>query len=473
MDTNVNMYCLYLFVVLLIYTLSFLKINILPGGEHFQYISMVLYLIMAVWYFNRNRKNSLFCPEIIILLLGFIITFYDILVLNNLGFVRSFFLQSSDEAGRKSICLSLMGFDMFLLGEEWAKKFLARIKKSHIRFSNSTLNASNYAIPMHLVTFLAIALVFLSGQYIGFMKYIYEEGQNTNMISIVISVLIMVSTVLEFLKLCKINFNSNNIYLFLKQLNIIYLFNVVVWSLFLLLTGNRGDMMVIALPPVILYFFLVHKVSNRLVLLGAMVGMFVMVVIGLTRHGYNEYDEISDDYGVFMLVRDYGSAYVSQQGLIEYTDVHGTFGLSYGVKSLLSSVPFLGGVLLEGQNKSGKTGKTNEVTKEQFLPANAEGGMGTNLLGDLYYAGGAAFTLVYMFLLGWFLSDAYERLFNGYRINVASLLTYCWLFSDCLYIVRAPYYVLFRQIGFSLILFFLLYLMSSSRFYQLGRTARL
>lgn len=455
------MYYIYLFAIFLTYLLSFLKVSVLLGGESFQYISVVLYVIMAVWYFIRNRKQSIFCPEIIILTLGFIITFYDVLVLNNLEGVRSSFFQSSDVAGRKSICVAMMGFDAFILGEEWARKYFSRIKnKTHVRFSASSLVASSYAIPMHIITTLAIVLVFLSGQYIGFMKYIYEEGQNTNMITITISVLIMVSTVLEFLKLYKSSYDKSKIFPFLRGINKIYLFNVLIWSLFLLLTGNRGDMMIIALPPVILYFFLIHKVSNKLVLLGAMVGMFVMMAVGLTRHGYNEYDEVSDDYGVFMMFRDYGSAYVSQQGLIEYTDAHGTFGLSYGVQSLVSSVPFLGGVLFGDQSKTGKTGKTNELTKELFMSANAEGGMGTNLLGDLYYAGGLLFAVVYMFLLGWFLSDAYERLFNGYRISIAALVTYCWIFSDCLYIVRAPYYVLFRQIGFSLIIYFILYLLS-------------
>lgn len=455
------MYHIYLLVIFFTYSLSFLKISVLPGGVSFQYISMVLYLIMAVWYFIRNRKQSFFCPEIIILTLGFIITFYDVLVLNNLAFVRSFFFQSSDAAGRKAICVAMMGFDAFILGEEWAKKYFLRIrKKTHIRFSAPSLAPSAYAVPMHIITTLAILLVFLSGQYMGFMKYIYEEGKNTNMISITISVFIMVSTVLEFLKLYKSSYKTYKILPFLGRINKIYQFNVVVWSLFLLLTGNRGDMMVIALPPVILYFFLIHKVSNKLVLIGAMAGMFVMVLIGLTRHGYNEYDEVSDDYGVFMLFRDYGSAYVSQQGLIEYTDTHGTFGLSYGVQSLVSSVPFLGSFMFGNQNKTGKTGKTNNLTKELFMSANAEGGMGTNLLGDLYYAGGIIFSVVYMFLLGWFLSDAYERLFNGYRISIATLVTYCWIFSDSLYIVRAPYYVLFRQIGFSLIVYSILYLLS-------------
>ena len=218
--------------------------------------------------------------------------------------------------------------------------------------------------------------------------------------------------------------------------------------------------MVIAFPPIILYFFFIHKISNKLVLLGAMGGMFIMVLIGLTRHGYNEYEDVSGDYGYLFIFRDYGSAYVSQGGLIEYTDAHGKYGLSYGVKSLVSSVPFLGGLIISDSKKSGRVGKTNELTKELFMNANAEGGMGTNLFGDLYYAGGVPFTLFYMFILGWFLSHAYERLFNGYRLNIASLFIYCWVFSDCLYIVRAPYYVLFRQIGFTLIVFYFLYFLT-------------
>ena len=137
------------------------------------------------------------------------------------------------------------------------------------------------------------------------------------------------------------------------------------------------------------------------------------------------------------------------------------YGLGYGVKSIASSVPFLGGLLEGEDNKLGKTGKTNELTKEQFLSANTEGGMGTNLLGDLYYAGGVPFVIFYMFFLGGFLSYAYERLYNGAQLNAFALFAYLWIFSDSLYILRAPYYVLFRQIGFSLIIYFALFVLSN------------
>lgn len=456
------MYYIYLFAILYTYTLSFFIDNFLPKDDLFQYTSMALYLVMVIWYFIRNRKKSIFCPEIIIFSLGFIITFYDVLVLNNMTFVRSFFFQFSDKAGRKATSLSMMGYDIFIVGQELAKKHFAR--KINLKKDKGTLNVvhsvSTFATPMHLIVSIIIALVFISGQYKGFMKYVYEESEQANMINITISVFLMVSTVVEFIKLSKSNSITWKFVSFLKKVNKIYLFNVVIWSLFLLLTGNRGDMMVIALPPMILYFFFIQKVNNKIVLFGALIGMFIMVMIGLTRHGYNEYDEVSGNYGPFFIFRDYGSAYVSQGGLIEYTDTHGKYGLCYGLKSIASSVPFLGGMILGDKKKSGRTGKTNELTKELFLAANAEGGMGTNLLGDLYYAGGVPFTLFYMFILGWFLSYAYERLFNGYSLNIVSLFIYCWIFSDCLYIVRAPYYVLFRQIGFSLIIFYILYILS-------------
>ena len=452
-------YC-FLFIVILIYVFSFFGIYMLPQNDYFQYISMALFLIMSIWYLIRNRRDTLFCPEIILLFLGFLISFYKIIVLNNIGSVSSLFLQFSELMEQKSICLSLIGFDAFIIGEEIAKKnyLKNRINLKTVAFKIPT----SFVVIMHLLSILAILLIFFTGRYIEFMKYTLEEGKDTNMIDIMLSVLFMVSSILEFQRLHKRYHNRMTFTSFLLHVNKIYVIAVVAWSLFLLLTGNRGEAMLIALPPIILYFFLIKRIKNMTVIFGAIVGSFAMVYVGLTRQGDSDFQESAVELGAFGVFRDYGAAYVNQQGLIQYTDAHGMYGLSVGFRTLVSSVPFLGGFLIGDSFSNKNEGKTNELTTEQWqLASNMDSGLGTNLLGDLYYAGGLFFVVIYMGILGWFLSYCYERLYNKKYLNAFSLFTYCWIFADCLYILRASYYHLFRQIGFSLVIYFFLYVLSN------------
>lgn len=452
------MYYIFLFLTLLTYLLCFHGIDVLPVNDSFQYISMTMYIIMFIWFFIRNRKKSIFCPELFILFTGFLISFFDILILNNVGFISSFFNQFSSVIQKKSTCLSLIGFCTFILGEEFGKKFLSKKK---IRRKLDISIPAFFATMMHYISLTAVILVFLTGQHIGFMKYtLEEEGESTNMINIMISIVIMVSSVLEFIRLNKLNQSPQSFSNFILKINKVYVISVVIWSLFLLLTGNRGDMMLIAMPPIILFHHFIHKFSNKTVMLGVVIGSFIMMFVGLTRQGEADVSNTVSDFGVYALFRDYGPAYVNQQGLIKYTDSYGTYGYSSGAKAIISGIPFLGSILLSNTQSTSSEGNTNKLSTEQWRLSDTGGGLGTSLLGDLYYAGGIFFVLFYMFFLGLLLSYAYERLFNDKGLNLIFIFIYCWLFSDSLYILRAPYYHLFRQIGFSLIIIFVLYVLS-------------
>lgn len=464
-------YYIFLFIILLTSSLSFYGFVIFPLNDSFQYVSMAVFFIMSVWFIIRNRKESLFCPESVFFLLGFLITFYNTLVLSHLEFVKAYFLQFSEKTEQKSIYLALIAFSAFILGEEFAGR---AYKKNNNKIKSGVYLSfpTSLTVLIHLLAFTVVTLVFLTGQYQGFLKYTLSEGESANMINIIISIILMVCSVLEFIRLYKLKPRPSKLITLIFRINKIYAATVIIWSLFLLLTGNRGEMMLIAFPPIILYFFFIKRLKNSTILLGAIVGAFIMIFIGLTRQGDSDFKSEAADLGIYGVFRDYGSAYVSQLGLIEYTESHGTYGYGAGFKALVSMVPFMGRVLYADDNSKGVDGNTNELTTENFsLVRNAEGGMGTNLLGDLYYAGGIFFVVFYMLIIGWFLSYAYERLFHCKELNVFSIFTYCWIFGDCLYILRAPYYHLFRQIGFSLIIYFILYVLQNLTMKQKNKIA--
>ena len=72
-----------------------------------------------------------------------------------------------------------------------------------------------------------------------------------------------------------------------------------------------------------------------------------MVFIGLTRQvGVGNGLDLELGISLFDMTRDFGYANIDSMYLIEDTDLHGAKGFNMGIISLLSSIPFAGGVLV-------------------------------------------------------------------------------------------------------------------------------
>ena len=135
-------------------------------------------------------------------------------------------------------------------------------------------------------------------------------------------------------------------------------------------------------------------------------------------------------------------------------------GLANGINTVVSSIPFLGGLLLDEQKHTAeKLLDSNIVTTDYLNPGGA--GMGTSLLGDLYYCGGLPFLIVYMFILGYMFAYVTQKLIKGYSVSLFLLVCFCYYFANITYLLRATWYCMFRPIGFSLIIYFILYLFTT------------
>ena len=155
---------------------------------------------------------------------------------------------------------------------------------------------------------------------------------------------------------------------------------------------------------------------------------------------------------LFDMTRDFGYANIDSMYLIEDTDLHGAKGFNMGIISLLSSIPFVGGMLVSLFGIEEFTRSAIATTEGMNITYT---GLGTSLVGDTYYTGGIIFVLVYFFLLGRLMSYLHSQFYFRKVINVYTLVIYAFMFSNAIYCLRSEWYTSFRYIGFSIVILFL------------------
>ena len=422
-------------------------------------ISMILYLYMSFKYVYKYRRNCIFCPELFVLMIGFVVSFFDILMSNYSDQSKLLSSFLSDQFPRTRY-ISMIGMSVFVNGLIYANlRDNSKIKnKNHFR---------NFPVKgvkiLSILVIILLVITVLSGSYVAIFKYRQDVNHSDGLYGLLftlISSLMMISSIIEFVRLHEAKYVYTNFCSFLKQFNKLYLFNIFFISFVLVVTGNRNDMLMFCLPPIVLFYYLIKRIPNKMILGGGAIGFFVMVLIGLTRTSGSSFGSVASEFNLYNIFRDFDAAYIDQYFLIQHTDATGPVGLANGINTVVSSIPFLGGLLLDEQKHTAeKLLDSNIVTTDYLNPGGA--GMGTSLLGDLYYCGGLPFLIVYMFILGYMFAYVTQKLIKGYSVSLFLLVCFCYYFANITYLLRATWYCMFRPIGFSLIIYFILYLFTT------------
>ena len=414
----------------------------------------------------RNRKDSLFCPELLFFVFGFINTFFTLIVSDVPQEEVRFFDMFTEDIVRKSNSLSLICLSSFSIAIELAN---LKVKRSVYKVTNNGFRniPTNLIFYLNVFTIILIIYTFLTGLYSAAFKYAQtgnsgSEGSFYLMFTIV-TALLLVTTICEFIRLknMSIRFSYKSQFMFFrKNVNKTYLFNIMLVSLFLLLTGNRNDMMMILLPVIILYHFFIEKFDNKRFLAFFGIGFCIMFLIGMTRTDEFEGQSVGDNISLYYALRDFSAANIDQLFLVQYGETHAVAGLEYGLKVTVASIPFLSGVFIGNEGfEDAATKNSNNLTTAMMNEGG--GGMGTSLFGDLYFCGGVIFAVIYMFILGYYIASAYSKLKNGNSISIISLVFFCTFFSNMIYLLRSTWYAMFRPIGFALVIMAVLYLIGN------------
>lgn len=455
-------YILYCIIIFILSLVSFYG-EVLPFFDKF---APVFFIITGVWYMMRNRKDSLFCPELLFFLFGFINTFFTLIVSDVPQEEVRFFDMFTEDIVRKSNSLSLICLSSFSIAIELAN---LKVKRSVYKVTNNGFRniPTNLIFYLNVFTIILIIYTFLTGLYSAAFKYAQtgnsgSEGSFYLMFTIV-TALLLVTTICEFIRLknMSIRFSYKSQFMFFrKNVNKTYLFNIMLVSLFLLLTGNRNDMMMILLPVIILYHFFIEKFDNKRFLAFFGIGFCIMFLIGMTRTDEFEGQSVGDNISLYYALRDFSAANIDQLFLVQYGETHAVAGLEYGLKVTVASIPFLSGVFIGNEGfEDAATKNSNNLTTAMMNEGG--GGMGTSLFGDLYFCGGVIFAVIYMFILGYYIASAYSKLKNGNSISIVSLVFFCTFFSNMIYLLRSTWYAMFRPIGFALVIMAVLYLIGN------------
>lgn len=418
---------------------------------------VVFSIIISTLYLIIYRKNGLFCYETFFLIFYILSAFFHDIIIKNLVDTSTvmaayFNTNFSDKIKNKGIIVNTICLVVFLL----AATHVNEKPKGH-----STNKA--FIINRHLSSSINI-LTFITGGYILYLggtgiisswfKYSNIVTNYSNTEIVYLTMLFLVLTSLEFSKLSDIHCKSFKS--FIKNVNKCYLTEVLLIGSLLLISGNRNESLLILLPIIVSYHIFIKSINNRQFLIMLLIGITVMALIGLTRNSGSLDSLKGEAINMYDMTRDFGFVDNNTKYLIDYTDQNSPTGFKNALLNIFSSIPFLGGLVVSVTGLSYDIRTTELTTIGMQLSNNMESGLGTSLLGDLYYTGGILFTLFFMYCFGALIASLYKRFTIEKRYNIWSLIIYLFMFSNVIYAIRAEWTMPFRYIGFSFIILLVL-----------------
>lgn len=406
-------------------------------------ISLVLFLLINYQYFKIQVNFSIVSFEFFFFISFFLSSvIFPVLPLeeSDLFWVSKIMGEINSTVKWRFFNLALMGYYVYLLGLTLPKRNpLAKEKVRELSISKNLIFLSNTATLLAIVYFFYKGGIHLLDRYTGGVEYFLEFGGALSFVTF----LFTISTMLVVLDISKANkptwrsfFNSKYNFYVINSLLILPL---------LLLSGYRSQLMQLVFPIVYLYILCVNKISNKTLLLYIVIGFVLMIGMGIVRG-----DGVLGDGGRDMVyyLRDFMIEDVAGIWLVEYTDIHGSTGGSNAFLQMFSFIPFLGGFLKD------TFGADNFAEASSLLftySYDTKGtGLGTNIIGDLYYTFGAGGVVICMFLLGFLINKLSQHK------GIYSLLCFLLLLGNSVFATRVEFFYMVRKIGFSLIILWIM-----------------
>ena len=427
--------------------------------NRFAYLAMCV--AMSILYLLHYRRKSLFCYETIFFALYILCVFFSDMVLDNLGVNVSvssvYFTTFSSEIENKGIIVQMLGFFGFMSAASYNNYKNTYVEEAKDWSSNSVLfTSSNLNIVsniMSIVVFAYLVYLYMSGVIASWFHYSGNVSNYTNLEVIYSTTLCLSLTVIEMIRLNRLG--CYDFLTFIKKVNKLCFFDITLIFVLLLISGNRNESLLILLPAIVAYSSLIKPLSNSQFLIGIAVGAAAMVFIGVIRQfGYQTSNDM--EMGLFEVTRDFGFVDPNTRYLIEYVDTHDPVYFNNAFLILVSAVPYLGGFVASVFGLSYVTRSTELTTSGMQLAHNMDSGLGTSLVGDLYYTCGILFVLCFMIWFGWFVASMHNRFLLRKRFNTWLFILYCFNFANVVYYIRAEWTMPFRYIGFTFLIILLL-----------------
>ena len=222
----------------------------------------------------------------------------------------------------------------------------------------------------------------------------------------------------------------------------------------MILSGYRSQAIQLLFPAVMMYVTYIKPIPlKRLIVLMPM-GVALMIVIGFTRIGESVSLSGTDSTEYF---RDYLMEGAGGVWLLEYTEQNGPTWGSNAILQIVSFIPFAQSLLVAMFGKDAFTESSSIMFTNSFRDDGT--GLGTNMVGDLYYTFGIVGIIVCMYLLGWALRKVLKPQ------GLYQLLILLLLVGNSVFSTRVEFFYLFRSLGFAVIFLYLIQTLTSKKHY--------
>ena len=411
-------------------------------------LNVFVFVCFFVIYIIKYRRQNLLCFELMAIPIAFLGLFFDDLIFPLSPAFTTLNSVSSEAVRVKSEYIQMISFFSLLLGCSVGNDS-SPIHRS--TYNSSTLNRISFnTLSNVLVIVLLIVIVY---DYIGgvFSSWFYYS--NSEIMDVDdrnkglghITCLILAISCVEIVRLRERNVDG--LISFIKHVNKFYLAEWIGISALLYLSGNRNEMLLILLPVVVGYSICIKKIPNKLLIISFIAGAVLMAAAGMTRM-----DSVSlsgSEINIVALTRDFAGLGYNTDYLIDYSDRIGHTNFQEVPVQLLSGIPYIGYFLISTFGIKGPLPSAQLCTDSIYM---ASSGLGTSLIGDMYYTAGFLWVVIYMFIFGYIMS----RLYNSDKnMNIYWLIFYTYMVSNAVYYIRSSWTFPITEIEYAIIIVFL------------------
>lgn len=429
-------------LVLIIILFMSLQYGFLGLDNYYTTVLPFIYLLLNIIYLYKYKKGDILSFEFVFAISFFLCCFLTPIILPQMdSYVSRIFLADSNTQ-YKTYIVCMIGYLFYMLGlitKKGTEEDVAYLE------TNITLAVySNYVCTFFLLLFFVFggsSLLSMYGTGGDIENRLGEWGEYLTYAMIAYTISIITNIVL-------IRGNNQR----LIKIPKLFVLNSVVLLSMLAFSGYRSNLIQLILPLVWVYDKYYKKIEKWKMVLLLILAMCFLVYSGLTRQG-SSFDFQSLD--MLTLFRDFSAANAANAYLINYADSNGvTYGSNW-ILQILSIIPFLQSVFVAIFGRGFISESSSRFFTDQMDSLNS--GLGTGIIGDIYYSTGLLGVCVLMFLLG----VVCKKLSNcDSFIKNAMFLVFL---GNAMFASRVEYFYIARMMAFSAILMWALLKLSGTK----------
>lgn len=427
-------------IILVLYSIQMISGGILLGEYTFP-VTISLYFLINIFYLYKYKRNNIFCFELLFSISFFLCTYLTPFLLPLLDSFQSRIFVDSDIIKNKTYSLAFLGYLCYMIG------LLRNVDSTSIgaqvdtRFSKSSITVSNY------LCFATLVLFYANGG-IGLLSIYNSDGdwtQRLNQWGIYLSFSMLIYSICIVTNFCSNQIKRDSLLNFIISLPFLFKFNTLFLVVPLILSGYRSNALQLLIPLLLMYDNAVKKINFKQMAVLVIGGFVILQIIGMTRGG-GSLNTVDNDLA--SQFRDFIPANGANIYLVDYAD---TNGITYGsnmLLSILSIVPFLQSFVISIIGQDSLAPVSSTVYTDEY---SSWSGLGTGMIGDLYYSLGTFGVISLMFLYGYFVSKL------GRSKSPYSLVMFMVFCGNAVFAPRVEYCHMIRTISWAAIfLYFVL-----------------